>query len=660
MYKDEIIVGNRYGKLDILEELNVPPFSSGQKKRIYKCKCNCGIIFEASKDTIISKQCCTSCITKEKRLSVFLKRLADVDPSVEYISGFINYKNLVVCKCKNCGTIWETSTPDSLVQLSNFSKCPSCRKMERIQSSTSTQEEFEHKVALKNPHLKITSKYTKARNPISFKCLVCSNEQNINRASVLTEVENYCPKCNKKYRYDTKAFKDEISNINPYIEIIGEYISNSEKIQCRCKVCGHIWEPLATNLQRGTGCPECNVTGTSFAEQFLLWSFRKIYGDDAVLHREKSIIGLELDIYIPSIKLAIEPGGWYWHKEQYNKDLSKYSLCKDNDIRCIVIYDQVYSDILNEYPKDDFWFYSLDLGKNYDILKNIVYRISSEVIGVSVFLSDDDWEEILTKAKDQNVKRHEIFLAKFQQRNKHAKDILIKNKYYRNTDSIECECIVCGYGKKGEWVTTGQSLLAGSGCPCCAGNLLKGSEQFVKEVQAINPNIKVIGKYINLKSPIQCCSRKCGHEWMDQPRNLLRGLDCPICNLGRSVNHEQFLERIKMYRPDIEVLGIYKNSKEPIACKCKVCGYGTNHEWMPVPTSLYSKSKCPYCGVKQRWETRKNKYGQKTIRNTNTGEIFYSMESAAASVNRSVSALEQCLYNKRTKTCGGYSWEFEE
>ncbi len=62
----------------------------------------------------------------------------------------------------------------------------------------------------------------------------------------------------------------------------------------------------------------------------------------------------------------------------------------------------------------------------------------------------------------------------------------------------------------------------------------------------------------------------------------------PVCNLGRIINHEQFLVRMEKIRPNVKVLGTYVNSKTFIKFKYKVCKY----EWEAVPTTLYIKSMC--------------------------------------------------------------------
>ena len=54
---------------------------------------------------------------------------------------------------------------------------------------------------------------------------------------------------------------------------------------------------------------------------------------------------MELDIFVPSLNLAIEFNGGYWHSEKFkdkNYHLNKYNLCTDKNIRLISIWEWEY------------------------------------------------------------------------------------------------------------------------------------------------------------------------------------------------------------------------------------------------------------------------------------------------------------------------------
>lgn len=55
-------------------------------------------------------------------------------------------------------------------------------------------------------------------------------------------------------------FLEQISVINPDIEILGEYTTNNCKIQYKCKKCGFVGESTPNHLLQGHGCPQCNIS----------------------------------------------------------------------------------------------------------------------------------------------------------------------------------------------------------------------------------------------------------------------------------------------------------------------------------------------------------------------------------------------------------------
>ncbi|MCP3899139.1 MAG: hypothetical protein GY707_05330 [Desulfobacteraceae bacterium] len=44
---------------------------------------------------------------------------------------------------------------------------------------------------------------------------------------------------------------------NSTLEFLTEYTKSSDRIKTRCTICDHIWEPLASNITKGRGCPKC-------------------------------------------------------------------------------------------------------------------------------------------------------------------------------------------------------------------------------------------------------------------------------------------------------------------------------------------------------------------------------------------------------------------
>ena len=87
----------------------------------------------------------------------------------------------------------------------------------------------------------------------------------------------------------------------------------------------------------GTECPKCHSgRQTSFAEQATFYYVKKLF-PDAINRYTADFLGrMELDIYIPSIKYAIEYDGEAWHKKTaIHGEEKKYQLCKENAIKLI-------------------------------------------------------------------------------------------------------------------------------------------------------------------------------------------------------------------------------------------------------------------------------------------------------------------------------------
>ena len=104
--------------------------------------------------------------------------------------------------------------------------------------------------------------------------------------------------------------------------------NSNKKVWWKCQK-GHEWQTSIANRNYGYGCPVCNSERhTSFPEYAILY-YLKEYGLE-VIHSYKEK-GYELDIYIPSKRIAIEYDGSFWHKDS-SKDQMKYKKCKECEI----------------------------------------------------------------------------------------------------------------------------------------------------------------------------------------------------------------------------------------------------------------------------------------------------------------------------------------
>ena len=92
-------------------------------------------------------------------------------------------------------------------------------------------------------------------------------------------------------------------------------------------------------------CTVCNPPDAtrSSEEDSLLAYVKELVGDSQVIGSDREVLdGLELDIYIPSAKLAIEFDGLYWHNEQNKPDtyhLRKTEMCDAAGIHLVHVFE---------------------------------------------------------------------------------------------------------------------------------------------------------------------------------------------------------------------------------------------------------------------------------------------------------------------------------
>ena len=124
-----------------------------------------------------------------------------------------------------------------------------------------------------------------------------------------------------------------------------DYINNKTKVDITCPK-GHKYSVVWNNWQQGCRCPKCVRTNRSKAEQ-QIFNWVKDYFEDAINNDRSVINPLELDIVIPSIKIAIEYCGVYWHSELSGKDkkyhLNKMKLCNKKGYRLITIFEDEFT-----------------------------------------------------------------------------------------------------------------------------------------------------------------------------------------------------------------------------------------------------------------------------------------------------------------------------
>jgi len=91
-----------------------------------------------------------------------------------------------------------------------------------------------------------------------------------------------------------------------------------------------------------TICTVCNKISNESDSQNQLYNFIKSIYSNIIIPNDRSAIGMEIDIYLPDIKLGIEFNGIFWHSDKYKSKkyhLNKTNMAEDKGIKLIHIWE---------------------------------------------------------------------------------------------------------------------------------------------------------------------------------------------------------------------------------------------------------------------------------------------------------------------------------
>ena len=106
--------------------------------------------------------------------------------------------------------------------------------------------------------------------------------------------------------------------------------------------CGKIIHTTSRIVQKLPVCSCIKIHHRSYAEDEIFEYISNIVQDEVVRNDRSVLEGMELDIYIPSRKIAIEYNGCYWHSEEYtsrNYHKHKTDVCESKGINLLHIFE---------------------------------------------------------------------------------------------------------------------------------------------------------------------------------------------------------------------------------------------------------------------------------------------------------------------------------
>lgn len=190
----------------------------------------------------------------------------------------------------------------------------------------------------------------------------------------------------------------------------------------------------------------------------------------------------------------------------------------------------------------------------------------------------------------------------------------VKEKWHFNYDyskvvykgSKQKVCIIChekdeNGNEHGEfWQEANSHKFHGKGCPKCANNQKKDTNQFILESIKIHGNTYNYSKvnYQGTHIPVEIICPIHG-SFYQAPNHHLKGSGCPKCNTGQFINltTEQWIEKAKKVHGDqYDYTKVnYVDCLTPITIICKEHG-----EFKQLPRAHLQGRGCPRCHLKSQ------------------------------------------------------------
>ena len=384
---------------------------------------------------------------------------------------------------------------------------------------------------------------------------------------------------------------------------------------------GHEWVETVANRSQGKGCPICaKERKTSFPEQALLYYIRKFFPD--ALNGDSETVGMELDIYVPSKRIAIEYDGERWHRDDINvkREVKKTALCEAAGIALIRV---------REGQLDNSHITGLVV-QRIDHSYSSLNKAISEVL---CLLGVNDCGRIDTESDSSLILESFLSIRKENSLLLKAPELAKEWNYQRNGElqpiyvNIGSQRKVWWRGTCGhEWLASVANRNKGRGCPICKNSIIgnKAIKRSIKDDNTLQTlNSKLASEWhptkngrLTPKDVAPNSNKKvwwlgqCGHEWQAAINKRNAGSNCPICKnqiIGekakqRAADRSSLLSNNPslVAEWDYDKNGTLGPNQVSLHSKQIVWWRGQcGHEWKQSVQDRVEGRKCPFCAGKQ-------------------------------------------------------------
>ena len=596
-------VGRKIGDLSVLEELDPHITPNGTKQRIVRCKCSCGKEITIGLQNAKKNGKCTDCKLKSNRNDLTGKKygkLTVISMADDYYSPSGHRLSRCRCLC-DCG---KECTVNMSALITGSTQSCGCNYntagLLKDNESLISKYDFE-----KNEGIDINSLTARSNKKVWWKCNNCGNSWYATISSQNDKTKHGCPYCSG--RLVIKGKNDLLSQYPDLVRDSWNYRKNTvdpseiscfsgKKVWWKCKE-GHEWNTTVANRVNGTGCPQCNIENVnSFCEQAVYYYIKKVFPDAINGDRH---LGIEFDIYIPSVCVAIEYDGEAWHNfpKKIATDKYKNDVCNNNKIEMIRIREPRLGVIDN-----------CTVFKRADSTSNST--LDEVICNVIYYLSPGSHVDVDT-TRDTG-----LILEQFA------------TKKYENSLLFLQPDIAA------EWHPTKNGKLTPE-------KVNKGSRYMVWW----------LGK-CGHEWQMKVCDRT-KPERIDKNGKTRKPQGCPYCN-GKKVLLG--FNDLKSQRPDLLSYWDYKKNDDVDPGKMLVksskkvwwkCSKG--HSWLESPNGMFYRKGCPECYKKER---------SPAVMCEENGKVYENAVTAAKELGiKSSGSIYGCCRGLK-KTAGGFHWKY--
>ncbi len=515
--------------------------------------------------------------TNEEFLNEFNRKNTN-SSSIKILGQYLNNNTNIACLCLKCGNKWNP-TPKTL--LSNHG-CPKCGNNQKF-----TKLEFLNQFHKNNSHsenINVIGEYGGVSKKIKCECKICKNIW-YTRAGDLIYSNSGCPICSGSITQTHNIFLKKVAFKNIHfndIEFKSQYTGSLNRIKCQCKICGHEWEPIASSLLQGTGCPKCAQIKTSQKGKEILKKVRDNNPAVKKMSHKDFIEKLYLkNPYANSIEIINE-----------YKGANTRLRCKCK--RCNNIWEPMASALLQGQFCPRCQHSSTSFMEQF-IAQGLIY-----VLGKKHVIQRD--KKLINKELDIYIPKYQLAIEPGSW--KWHKNILQKDIEKINLCKQKGVKLIILYDSCPEDNIKNENII-------CFKNDL-GSEKNHKTLKQFLKSIFTQNNII-----------------VSEDMTMWSNIEQRAYKLSQRITNQEFIEKFKInnnHYANIIIKSQYTRAIDSIECECKNCG----NIWKTPAYELLKGKGCPKCQIKQvglkkqkrniikEWR-RQNPYGNKLQCEKETG-----------------------------------------